>query len=582
MEYKNNLLAASNTACIASFLGINRRVRTSKGEFSDMENLCHDEYPCMQSMKSAKDMEFDLPDGVEAVKMIFPKRLNDEITGFSGVVFNNNIRQYEIYVNGVSKRNDISKFTDAVDYNGSIITLPELKGVNYMAKGSAENSVDMYRLYPYIRFYNNYTGETKDTISPQLYISGSADSNGGYPYSWYEKTFCANFKVGDEIILYGLSGNFEGNNTIYPESSTDYTNTKSPVSITIKSIRTAGSSSDVIVILTVEIRNSKGDIIGWAKGSGSSASSDGITDYTFGTIMKKTPRSTYGCVAHNRLWVCSENGEEILASAVGTPMEFYKLQGISSDSWIATTGTPGKFTGIAPWQNRVVVFKPDIIHVVYGNLPSNFGIEKTYAAGCIDSKSIAEAGGMLIWLYYDGFYAYSGSRPKRISDKLRTKYISCKAFSDGRRYYARCIKEDGRGEFLIFDTELSLWSKISDIDVVTGDYFGGNVYVCDKTKIYCLQSGEYGDFYAETPELTFESFDDKSIVYATVRCKISDGFLNLYTSTNNGEWVPHKGIDKTGKHKLPVRYAPGDILRLRLEGHGNVCITEIKLDILTK
>ncbi len=582
MEHKNNILANSHTATIDAFLGINRRVRSGKGEFFDMENLSHEEYPCMQSMKSTKDMEFDLPDGVEAVKMIIPKRLNDEISGFSGVVYNSNTRHYEIYVNGVSKRSDITEFTDAVDYNGSIITLPELKGVNYMAQGSAANDINMYRLTPYISFYNDYTGETADTISPKIYISGSGGSGNGYTYTWYQNVFCANFKVGDEIILYGLDGEFKGNNTIYPQSSTDYTNISSPVSITIKSVSTGGSYSNTTIILTVEIRNSEGNIIGWEKGSGNSYGSDGNTDYTRGTIMRKIPRSTFGCVAHNRIWACSETGEEILASAVGSPLEFYELQGISSDSWIASTGTPGKFTGISAWQNRVVVFKPDIIHIVYGNLPSDFGIEKTYAAGCIDSGSIAEAGGMLIWLYYDGFYAYSGSRPKRISDKLRTKYVSCRAFSDGRRYYARCVKEDGTGEFLIFDTELSLWSKISDIDVVTGDYFGGKVYVCDKTKIYCLQFGEYGDFYAETPELTFDTFDDKSIIYATIRCKISDGFLNLYTRANNGEWVPHKGIDKTGKHKLPIRYAPGDILRLRLEGHGNVCITEIKLDILTK
>lgn len=162
--------------------------------------------------------------------------------------------------------------------------------------------------------------------------------------------------------------------------------------------------------------------------------------------------------------------------------------------------------------------------MVYGSLHSDLGIEKTYAAGSIE----------------------------------------------------------GGGEFLIYDTELNRWSEISNMDIVSGDYYGGKIYFCDKSIIYCLNEGAYGDFYAETPELTFDTFMDKSVNYVTRHCKINQGFLNIYTSVNNGGWIPYKGVDKTGKHKLPVRYSPGGILRLRIEGTGDVCITEIELEVVTK
>ena len=561
-----NMYASNEKAVLNSFLGINRRIRTSAGEFSDMENLSPAEYPCICSQKGTLDTGYTLPQGVEAVKMIIPKRLAGPVTGFSGIVKNSD-GGYAIYINGVSRRNDINEFTDAVDYNGSIIVMPELKGFNYVMKSdiNADGYIDPVSLTIKMQFHGNDN-------SDYIFFADFGGRTDAEAKEYIEERF----SVGDSIILSGLTGNLANNNTWYPQSIVDYSNQKSPVSIYIKSISYAGSHLNPTCTFSVSLTNSKGKgNIGWPSGVN-------MSEAAVGTLTKLIPRSTYGCVAHNRVWLCSYTGEEIYASSPGTPTEFYNLAGLSSDSWVASSGTPGRFTGIAPWQNRVVVFKPDIIHVVYGNLPTTFGIEKTYAAGCIDGGSIAEVGGCLMWLYYDGFYIYSGSRPRRVSDKLNTRYVSCKAFSDGRRYYARCVKEDGTGEFLIYDSELNLWSKISDIDIVSGDYYGGKVYLSDKTRLYVLGEGEYGDFYAETPELTFDSFMDKSVMYITVRCKIQKGFLNIYTSVNNGEWVPHKGIDKTGKHKLPIRYNPGDILRLRLEGSGNVCITEMELEVVTK
>ena len=132
----------------------------------------------------------------------------------------------------------------------------------------------------------------------------------------------------------------------------------------------------------------------------------------------------------------------------------------------------------------------------------------------------------------------------------------------------------------------SFWQGIingeSSFSEISGDFWGGKTYVCDKQNIYILSAGDFGDFYAETPPLTFESFDDKSIIYITVRCQIKDGFINIYTYADNGDKVSHKGISTSGKHRLPIRYNPGDTIKLRLEGSGDVCITEINLEVLIK
>ena len=302
----------------------------------------------------------------------------------------------------------------------------------------------------------------------------------------------------------------------------------------------------------------------------------------YATIKKYVPKVTYGCVAHNRIWCCGETGEEVYASALGKPCEFNEFNGVATDSWSVSVGTTGKFTGIAPWQTRVLVFKEECIQVIYGTTPKDFGIERTYNVGCIDRNSISNAGGMLIWLSYDGFYAYGGGKPERISDKLNTKYLGAVAFSDGIRYYARCQKEDGECELLVFDTEKGIWSKLSDLPVVSGDFYKGKLYTCTQDSMYIVKEGEYGDFYLESPELSFETFDDKSLIYINIRCKINHGFINLYTSVNGGQWVSHKGISKTGKHRLPIRYSSGDMLRFRIEGSGDVTITDLELEILVE
>lgn len=545
--------ARDGEVSVGIFGGINRRIRSALGEFSDMENMGHDENPCIASVKGAKDMGFAPPAGAEFVRMIIPKRLTGEVTGFSGIVKTGG--SYQICVNGESKGGQIPRFTDAVDYNGAIITFPDVKGVNYMTGETIERTSRPYMVY----FENHYTGDTADTLSPRLVITGINSA--------LAKEFSRLFPSGTEVTITG-GGN---NANIFPANSMDWSDVVRPVHTVVYDTATAsGGANSLSIYVYVELKNAKGEKIGWPTPTNSA-------NQTRITITHYCPEAACATVAHNRVWFCSESGEEVFASALGKPLVFTEFNNLNTDSWTASVGTPGLFTGIKAWQNRVILFKSDVIHVVYGTLPSNFGIEKTYAAGCIDGNSIAEAGGYLIWLYYDGFYAYSGSRPKRISDKLNTKYVSCRAFSDGRRYFARCVTEDGSGEFLVYDTELNIWSKLTDVEMVAGDYYNGKRYVCSSDRVFSLYEGEHGDFYAETGEMTFDSFDDKSFIYLNIRCIIKSGFLNVYTSSNNGGWVSHKGISKTGRHKLPIRYSPGDILRLRLEGSGDVCITEIMM-----
>lgn len=545
---------------ISLFKGLNRRVKAETGEFFDMENMGHGDYPCLSSIKNPSVF---LEPGFEIIKYMVPKYAPG-ITGFCGIVKKDD-GKFALYVGGEEKKT-FDEYSDCIDFNGAFMVFPAFQGYNYVMQSSYESDKTISGA-----ILSGYTVNIRrnwETKTGSLRVSATLE------------TVTGKLSEGLSVVFSGFTDSLAVNNTIFPQNSVDYSNLNNPVSITVKSIKKSSGSSDSNPLTEIEfiMRNAKGDqMMPFAGGQTTDGSwSEGVTGVKVSAYI---PKISHICAAQNRLWACDASGERINISALGRPVDFLDLGTSSAGSWYGDVGTPGLFTGIIGHQNRVLAFKEDYIHVVYGSMPEEYSIEKSYTTGCIDGKSIAITGNMVIWLYHDGFYAYTGGVPKRISDKLNTRYVSATAFTDNTKYYARCVKEDGGAEFLIYDTEYGFWTKIKDFPVLGGEFYGGKVYAYDSAKVYELGGGEYGDFYAETTEMTLDTFDDKSAIYLNIRCRMDKGaFINVYTSSG-GEWTEHKGIDSGGKHKLPVRYAPGDVLKLRIEGHGRVCVEDMEIEI---
>ena len=546
MYFESSIRADRASVGIKNFYGINRRKSSDLGEFYDMANLSNDDYPCLSSVRAPSAVIART--GIQ--KFIIPKFKEDiDLTKFTGIAEN------KLYIEG-SEKASFSSVTDAVDFGGAVITIPEFKGYSYVTQGSSGNTIEP-------------TGFTRT-------VTVAEDSNTETTTIEYGGGRTSVFQEGDIIALSGFTDDYAHNNTIYPKNSFDYTNTENPVSIIVTDVSASGTGSARRYKLTVDMRNVKNEKLLWGL-TRDEMSFDDIT------VSKLMPKVSHICTLKNRLWAASESGESIFASALGEPLEFYRLGTLSTDSWSGDVGTPGKFVGIASWQNRVVAFKDDCIHVVFGDTPTDFSIEKNYTVGCIDGRSIASAGNMLIWLYYDGFYAYTGGTPSNISERLNTKYVSCSATSDGKKYYAFCKKEDGETELLVYDTTKGTWTKLSGAELLGGDVYRGRLYFYSSDGVYLMYGGGFGDFYADTPPISFDSFKGKAFIYINLRVLIADGgFLNVYTSTNGGEWKMHKGIDKSGRHKLPIRYVCGDTLGVRFEGSGDVTILAAELDTLTE
>ena len=558
---------------ISAFYGINRRRKAGSGEFRDMENLfTRDEYPCLSSVRGMKNIQIELPEGAEIIKYMPLMFGVWDSTKFSGIAKltegtgDEVTVKYAIYINGVKKRDDITEYSQAIDFNGSIITLPGMKGYNYLVQGGDPGiDFDIERLKKIepatITFTQGVTLERASKTRAGVFTLRFTNS-----LPTYEK-FYEMFKTGD-VIAFSSAGIYS---TVYPATSQDYTQREKPVVITITGM--TDNVDGAVATVDLSIMDALGPTtLGLSD-------TDGVHFSSGFTISKLIPQAAQAAAYSNRLWVTAKSGESVYVSALAKPFDFYIQDGLADASSTVPVPTPGEFVGISAWDNRVLAFKKESVSVIYGTDPTEYAAYKTYDIGCIDGESIAESGNMIIWLYHDGFYAYAGGEPQRISDKLNTKYVGARAFSTNRIYYARAEKEDGTHELIAYDTELNVWNKLTDAEFLNAFYFGGKTYIAQAGGLKEINGGEYGDFYAETGDMTFDSFNNKSIVYFYIRCEIVSGFINLYTKTDGGKWEMHKGIEKSGKHKIPIRYRSGDSIAFRIEGSGKVYIDDMKLMI---
>ena len=118
------------------------------------------------------------------------------------------------------------------------------------------------------------------------------------------------------------------------------------------------------------------------------------------------------CVHNNRLWGTAQNGEYLYASKLGDCLNFNSFQGLGDDSWYGMVGTAGGFTGnLRPPLPLWRPLKRDCIHHIYGDGPQNFSIPKQTMGGCLDSRSIAELGGVLYFLSAAGFRPMQAESP---------------------------------------------------------------------------------------------------------------------------------------------------------------------------
>ena len=321
-------------------------------------------------------------------------------------------------------------------------------------------------------------------------------------------------------------------------------------------------------------------------------------------VVKRLPDLDFIVESENRLWGCrygmqtfggTEDGEfvnEIYASALGDPSMWQSFRGISSDSYTASVGTDGEFTGAAVYQGHPMFFKPDCIHKIYGNVPSNYQVITTVCEGVEKGScdSLAVCGGRLYYKSPRGIMAYDGSYPRLVSSALGfVKYSEAVAGELFGKYYVSMKDENGAYHLFVYDTERGMWHREDSSKVISFARLPDNLYfISEENGEYSLLSvtadGQNSTdkpvmWHAVTGYIGFSDPDNKYISRFNVRLSAAPGdYADFFIEYDSSGVFEHKGhIDGEGTltQTLPIMPRRCDHMRLKISGCGNVKIYSI-------
>lgn len=204
------------------------------------------------------------------------------------------------------------------------------------------------------------------------------------------------------------------------------------------------------------------------------------------TITRKVPDMDYVCESDNRLWGCSSENHEIYASKLGDPKNWNSFEGTSMDSYAATVGSDGDFTGCISYMGYVLFFKEDCIHKIYGTKPSNMQIT-TYpyrgvAEGC--SRSLCVVNETLYYAGRNGILRYDGAMPEDSSAALGVLGIKAAAAETYEgKYYVSVKEDDDSISLYVYDPRYGMWHKEDDTFFEYAKSGGGDLYYVEDNKL---------------------------------------------------------------------------------------------------
>lgn len=179
-------------------------------------------------------------------------------------------------------------------------------------------------------------------------------------------------------------------------------------------------------------------------------------------VERTCPEMDFVVEKDNRLWGCSSADHEIYCCKLGDPTNWRAYQGVATDSYAVTVGTPGPFTGAAVSGSAVIFFKENCLHRVYGTQPSNFTVYVDNLRG-VQQGCHKSAVRVNEYLYYKNVFdvcVYADSEVAGISAALGTEsYKNAVAGVCGSRLYLSMEDQEGAWQLLVYDTAAGVWTR---------------------------------------------------------------------------------------------------------------------------
>lgn len=144
------------------------------------------------------------------------------------------------------------------------------------------------------------------------------------------------------------------------------------------------------------------------------------------TISRTIPDMDFVVECGNRLWGCKYGAvdgkvvNEIYASKLGDFKNWNCFEGLSTDSYVASRGGAGPWTGAIVYNGQPLFFKENCVEKVFPSSSGAHQIITTELLGVQEGsgESLAVLNGILFYKSACGVMAYTGATPRVVSEEL--------------------------------------------------------------------------------------------------------------------------------------------------------------------
>ncbi len=313
------------------------------------------------------------------------------------------------------------------------------------------------------------------------------------------------------------------------------------------------------------------------------------------TVSRRAPDMDFVTESENRLWGCKYglvNGvtvNEIYACALGDFKNWNQFLGVSTDSYAASVGTDGAWTGAVTHLGYPLFFKENALHKVYISSTGAHQIVDTACRGvqkgCQDSLVVVNEA-----LYYKSaidICVYDGSLPKSVSSQFGIeRYYDAVAGAFGEKYYVSLRDSKNIWHLYVYDTGKGFWHHEDNTHALAFARCNGELYYIDAdSKALMCVSGSAGDpeeavrWSATTGMIGYNAVGKKYVSRFNFRMKLPKNseadFYIQYDSDGIWHHAGHILGAGTKTFMLPVRPRRCDHFQFRIDGVGDVRLYSI-------
>lgn len=566
------------------FLGYNHNLRIGGGEFYDMKNLTSSYYPVLSPRgKRGVYAEPASPQGMiakDALCYVDGKKLYINNKEIVGLVLTDTPKQL-------------------ISMGAYLIILPDKKWVNttnFTDYGSIEASFETTSAsYEMCKIDGEVYNATPSPTAP------SPNEDGTYPMWIDTSSFPHALKQ------------YSASNAVWSQIATTYIKISAPnIARSFKqydAVKISGLPTDVTAFKDLEgvisplweAYHDEGEEGGRVEGTDDYIVVVGFLDVAISRntnlrIERTMPKMDFVIESGNRLWGCrygtNADGDvvnEIYASKLGDFKNWFCYMGLSTDSYAASCGTDGQWTGAITHLGYPIFFKENHIHKVYGNFPANYQIQSTACRGVQkgSGNSLAIVNEVLYYKGRSGICAYDGSLPGEISYQFgEEKYSEAVAGSHGNKYYISMKDNKGEYHLFVYDTSKGMWHKEDNVSALCFCSCRDEMYYIDRSDnkiktIFGSGTAEDGpvEWMAETGIIGTSSPDKKYVSRLNIRMALDKGaevaFYAQYDSFGEWHYLSSMVGSSLRTFAVPIRPRRCDHFRLRIVGKGDAKIYSI-------